>query len=359
MADPTPVLLEFTPDGAAGGVASDLSAAAQIGTDLWLGTDEGTSVARLSPRGPGHYGGHIAFPLGGCLDLPGGDEEEIDVEGLAAADGYLWLAGSHSPRRSEADPESPAHDPARQLRRLGKVKRAGNRYLLARGPLEPGETGDAPRARTADGRRASRLPGGRRRNALTDLLAEDEHLGPFLRIPGKDNGFNIEGLAVAGERVWLGLRGPVLRGWAVILVVAPEPEPDDAGALRLARVDGRKRRYHKLFLDLHGLGIRDLHLDGPDLLILAGPTMALDSDAVVLRWRDALGIRGDTLLPRDRFERVLELPYGAGSNESIDHPEGIAVLEAGREKSLLVVYDSPGPARRRGQAGVLADCFRL
>jgi hypothetical protein len=87
--------------------------------------------------------------------------------------------------------------------------------------------------------------------------------------------------------------------------------------------------------------------------------MALDSDAVVLRWRDALGVRGDALVARDRFERVLDLPYGAGSTESIDHPEGIAILREGQEKSLLVVYDSPGPGRRRGDTGVLADRFPL
>ena len=56
-------------------------------------------------------------------------------------------------------------------------------------------------------------------NDLTEALRGDEHLGSFLAIPGKDNGFDIEGLAVAGERLFIGLRGPVLRGWAVILEV--------------------------------------------------------------------------------------------------------------------------------------------
>jgi hypothetical protein len=358
MAEPEPVTLQFSPEGEGEEFAADLSAVAQVGDDLWVGTDEGTSLARLSRREPSVYAGHTDFPLGRCLELPGGDDEEIDVEGLAAADGYLWLVGSHSPRRRDTDSDDPSRDPVRQLQRLGRVKRGGNRYLLARVPLATERTGSVLRASTDDGRHAARLPGGRRRNALTDLLADDEHLRRFLRIPGKDNGFNIEGMAVADQRVFLGLRGPVLRGWAVILVVAPRPEPDDPGTLRLGRLEG-KRRYHKLFLDLHGLGIRDLHADGPDLLILAGPTMSLDSDAVVLRWRDAFGAQGDTLVPRDRFERVLDLPYGAGSTESIDHPEGIALLREGEDKSLLVVYDSPAPARRRGKSAVLADRYRL
>ena len=38
------------------------------------------------------------------------------------------------------------------------------------------------------------------------------------------------------------------------------------------------------FLPLAGLGVRDLHLDGDDLLLLAGPTMVLDGAVRVFRW---------------------------------------------------------------------------
>jgi hypothetical protein len=75
MADPQSVTLQFSPDGEGGDFAGDLSAVAQIGADLWIGTDEGTSVARLSPRDSDVYAGHTAFPLERCLELPGGDDE--------------------------------------------------------------------------------------------------------------------------------------------------------------------------------------------------------------------------------------------------------------------------------------------
>jgi hypothetical protein len=42
-------------------------------------------------------------------------------------------------------------------------------------------------------------------------------LHDFLPLPGKDNGFDVEGLAVFGARLFVGLWGPVLCGWAVIL----------------------------------------------------------------------------------------------------------------------------------------------
>ncbi len=366
MATPSradPVLLNFERWQGDAERSRNLSAALEVERDLWLGADEGTTIDRLSPTGPAEYGRHATFDLSGMLDLPGDTDEEIDIEGLAYADGCLWITGSHSVRRSGPEVPEEAGEMRKQVRRLARARRGGNRYLLGRVPLAPASDGSGlePRRRGGDGVRAARLPGGRRRNLLVDLLRDDEHLGPFLSIPGKDNGFDVEGLALGERHAFLGLRGPVLRGWSVVLVLAPELDPDDPDLLRLARVDGKKRLYRKLFFDLHGLGIRDLILDGADLLVLAGPTMPLDGDAVVLRWRNVLTCGGDALVPRDRFERVLDLPYGRGEQEGVDHPEGLALLEGGGggTRSLLVVYDSPSPARLQGPGGVLADRFEI
>jgi hypothetical protein len=352
-----PVLLSFQRSADGKDRSGNLSAVVEVSGDLWLGSDEGTRLDRLSPLAPDEYGRHLAPDLAEVLDLPGESEEEIDVEGLAADDGFLWIAGSHSVRRP--GPEVGADDEAKQVRRLARTRRGGNQHLLARVPLVATGGNGPGWARKAPQGRAARLPGGRRRNGLTDALRDDRHLAPFLDLPGKDNGFNVEGLACGDGRMFLGLRGPVLTGWAVILLLSPEPDPDDAGSLRLAPVGGRKRVYRKIFLDLHGLGIRDLVFDAGSLLILAGPTMPLDGDAVVLRWRDAFAADDDALVSRDRLERILDLPYGAGGEEGVDHPEGMALLREGERRSLLVVYDSPSDRRRAGQAGILADRFRL
>ncbi|MNY49870.1 hypothetical protein D3C86_1853330 [compost metagenome] len=58
------------------------------------------------------------------------------------------------------------------------------------------------------GHTAAQLNGNKVGNDLTAAIDEDHQLRGFLRIPGKDNGFNIEGLAVIGSRLLLGLRGP-------------------------------------------------------------------------------------------------------------------------------------------------------
>jgi hypothetical protein len=200
------------------------------------------------------------------------------------------------------------------------------------------------------------LRGDEHGNELTGLLREDEHLGPFLAIPGKDNGFDIEGLAVAGKHLLIGLRGPVLRGWAVVVEVALV-EDVQPGRLRLAPVDEDGHLYRKHFLDLQGLGIRDLCVQGKDILVLAGPTMDLDGPVTLFRWRGGAEPGKDCVVPAADLERVLELPFGRG----VDHPEGIALFASGKDGSeaLLVVHDSASPSRQIGDSTLVADVFTL
>jgi hypothetical protein len=183
--------------------------------------------------------------------------------------------------------------------------------------------------------------------ALTTVLGADEHFSMFLGIPGKDNGLDIEGLVAFEDRVLLGLRGPVLRGWAAVLGVTPLERPNDPSKLTLDSPP-----YRKYFLDLGGLGVRDLCRDGDDVLVLAGPTMDLDGPARVYRWHDAAHAPDRAVIRADQIIFLTELPFGDG----VDHAEGITVVstEAGSTR-LLVVYDSPSPARLVRPGVLLAD----
>jgi Protein of unknown function (DUF3616) len=203
----------------------------------------------------------------------------------------------------------------------------------------------------ADGRRSA-LIGGAGSENLADLLADDDHLAPFLAIPSKDNGLDVEGLAAHGESLYVGLRGPVLRGWAVVLELLPVPDPTEPGRLTLGAW-GDGSRYRKHFLDLRGLGVRDLCPDGPDLLVLAGPSMALSGPVRVYRWHGAATGAAGQVIRGDEIRLETELPHGDG----VDHAEGIALLEPGDAAGarLLVVYDSPSPARRPTTHSILAD----
>lgn len=352
------VRLEFQPGGL---VHTNLSGAAFSREWLWVAGDEACGVERLSRLPPVddealRFGDSHCFPLGGLLDLPGGPDEEADLEGLALADGWLWLVGSHGLKRKNAKSGREDDDNARRLTRL---KLDGNRRLLARVPVE--ERDGVPhlvRHAEADGRRAARLHGDAEDNELTRLLRDDEHLGPFLHIPGKDNGFDIEGLALLDERrLLLGLRGPVLRGWSLLLEIAVEPHH---GELRLAPLDRHGTRLRKHFLQLGGMGVRDLHFDGDDLYVLAGPTMVLDGDIRLLRWPNARRVLADNR-QAVRFERelaeILELPHAPGSDRAEAFCEVPAALVDGAQ-AWLVLYDAPGPQRRGEGCTVFGDLLR-
>ena len=367
------VLLEFHPEHDnlthEKELRDGLSVALRMGRTLWLANDESVSLERLTVSETDSTGRssfarqHKQFALHDFLPLPlpahgetPDDINEADIEGLACDNKYLWLTGSHSLRRKQPRPDDGAK---KAHKRLSSVSSDGNRYLLARIPVveQDGEytllkdTGQKGKQRTA-----AMLRSVEHGNELTALLKQDEHFGPFLALPGKDNGFDIEGIAVAGKHLLLGLRGPVLRGWAAIIEVALVDD-DEAGWMRLAPLDADGTMLRKHFLDLGGLGIRDLCVQDKDLLILAGPTMDLDGPVYVVRWAGGMLPGRDTVVAADRLERVLTLPYGQG----VDHPEGMTLFPGKKdsEDGLMVVYDSASPSRQIGDSTVIADVFTL
>jgi hypothetical protein len=363
------VRLQFDPAAdllASGKRLSDgMSAAASIADTLWLAHDETSSIERLraeKPRtGAIRYGSHRRFGLEDLIALPADRQHgpvEVDLEGLAVADGYLYVTGSHSVvRESVREPGGP-----KAIAALANVRRDGIRCLLARLPMQQGPDGPelVREFRASDGRtlRAARLPGGRKHDALTRLLRTDPHLAPFLSIPSKDNGFDIEGLAAApGGRLFLGLRGPVIDGWACVLEILVAPHSTRKGELvlrKLRNAEGsaqRGNRYRKHFLDLGGAGIRDLCLAGGDLLVLAGPPMRGKGEAHVHRWKSALAVDRDSMIGQRKLERLLELPYG----ETTDHPEGITIVaQRGHRALLMAIYDSIEKDSRVGAAAMWA-----
>lgn len=366
------VFLEFDPEPNAFGkdksLRDGLSVVVQIEDTLWVANDETISLERLSlvvdgKTGLYRYGRHhTQFSLHDYLRLPvpprdRANPKEVDVEGVDYRDGYLWSVGSHSLKRKKPNLKDGAKKAQEQM---AQVSAEGNRYLLARIPLvERDGTYILTKKETQNGqkRTAAQLHGNHKGNDLTEALREDEHLGAFLGIPGKDNGFDIEGLAVAGDRLFLGLRGPVLRGWAVILEVELKEDNEKPSLLRLKSIGPKDRRYRKHFLHLGGLGIRDLCVQGSDLVILAGPTMDLDGPVTIFRWSKGTDPKGESVVPASELECVVDVPYGQG----VDHAEGMTLfsLDGGTASSLLVVYDAASRTRQSGRSTVAADIFLL
>ena len=363
--------LEFSSEHADLGKGKELrdglSVALQIGDTLWVANDESISLERLSlikDASDYRYGLHKQFSLDDFLKLPvatpkdPADLEEVDIEGLDYGGGYLWLVGSHSLKRINPTPED-GHKQAKK--QLAKISTDGNRYLLARIPLvevDGSYTLMKESNKLGEKRTAAQLHGTAQGNDLTEALKGDKHLEPFLAIPGKDNGFDIEGLAVVGKRILLGLRGPVLRGWAVILEVELYEDVKKPSTLRLKPIGSKQRLYRKHFLKLGGLGIRDLCVQGSDILILAGPTMDIDGPVTIFRWiGGAAAPKEECVVPADELEHVVDVPYG----QSVDHAEGMTLFstDEGAPRSLLIVYDSASESRQLKENTVVADFLQL
>ncbi len=318
---------------------------------LWVGSDELQTLEQLNAITPMHYGKHKGCALPKTLSLPDPDGE-IDFEGLDFDNGYLWFVGSHSQKRKR-----PKGKPSKDLKRLTQVVKEPNRYALGRvavsskGKLIEKGSDILPFGDADDDWEGS---------PLMTALGKDSHLGDYIHhpVPSKENGLDIEGLAVRGDRIFLGLRGPVLRGYGIILEL--RFDDTEKNKVKLLPAAG-KHLYRKHIFNLQGQGIRDLCWHGDDVLILAGPTMAADGYADVFRWRSPLGNKdsenADFIyeLDGDSLQLMMTLPMARG----YDRAEGIAIGQCWEEPCLWIVYDGPGSQRLIGEKSLLIDAFRI
>jgi hypothetical protein len=319
---------------------ANLSASVRVGDNLFMGADEACAIERLTIGKDGAKA-HRSFALAELLDLADPDEE-ADIEGLAVEDGWLWVVGSHARTRPNPKKKGKKLD----LTALADLKDTRPRCLLARLPLIEAKDGWEPVKADGD-RKAGLIQQNKHGSALAKRLAKDDLLAPFICVPAKEGGVDVEGIAVCGTRVALGMRGPVISGLALLLEL--QVEIKKSGKLSIA--NGPAKR----FLALEGLGIRDLKRRGDDLLILAGPTTNLSGPCAVYLWK---GWAKQPPKDVDQVEvhiptRIIELPFGRG----FDHPEGLALWS---DTDLLVVCDSPGPDRLSDKGRtIVSDLYRL
>ena len=338
LANPTQQrILELGPSGDkdAEDLMQNLSSLAAHDGILWLGGDEGRSLYRLQRLGEHCYGDLRDVNLKDFALAGGKDSGESDIEGLALDGDRLWLVGSHSLRRrkhndDEGEPLGLHDEQSRNAHVLGCLRLDGEGMPVAgqRLAFDASAPGDA----------------------LTRALAHDPRIAPFLAIPSKDNGLDVEGIAARGERVLVGLRGPVLRGIALVLDLRLGGLAGDSPILTLA---SRRFRY----LQLSGLAVRDLAVvpGSDDLLMLAGPTMTLAGPCYIYRWRNALRPDDSATPPPgiavEEPEPLLWIRDGRPGRpgKGSDKPEGLEVQRKGGRLIAWVAYDDPTAARGKGQ----------
>jgi len=279
----------------------DLSGVVKVGDYLLLGNDEGHRllVCRSGAQPD-------TWAIAHSVDVSSA-EDETDIEALTYADGFLYVVGSHSLRRRSLKPDGMS---VRQNRkRFARIDRQKTRNRLYRIPFD----------------KQSGLLGKPSSINLSKRLRKDAFLGPFTRIPSKENGIDIEGMAAHQTRLFLGFRGPVLRHNLVPVMVLDFDRP---------------KRYELRFVDLQGQGIRDMVSLGDALLLLAGPVGDAPGPFRLWLWEGR-----DQLPGIDRCARPAALLGDVGVPPG-GRAEGLALLKAkGERVDLLLVIDGVGSQR--------------
>jgi hypothetical protein len=187
---------------------------------------------------------------------------ELDGEGIAYADGYYYVMGSHGYPRDKEHKLDPIRDADKIKARIAASSQIV-RVTANTGAPEIMATGK-----------------------LRAIIAANPMLSPFLDRRLDTNGLTIEGVAVKDGRLFAGFRAPSLdNGRAAILSVRLgalfSEDPADAKLYRLPLGNGR--------------GVRDLTAYGNGFIVLAGP--ATGDGAYAVYWWD--GINENTRLLRD------------------------------------------------------------
>ena len=284
---------------------------------LVVGSDEGATLQVLRRENGDTYRGaparNIPLPTGA-----GGDE--IDIEAIAWGERFMYVIGSHSRKRLRVkynEPDEEDNKKAKHNRkRLRTTAIEPSREQLFR--LELDESGHVD-------------PDSIKSISLRDTIANDDLLRLFQAIPSKENGIDIEGLAADGDdRLYVGFRGPVLRGNFVPVMVVEFEDKFKEGDIK----------YKLLFVNLHGRGIRDMiRLKDDEFLILAGPMGDGHESYRLYRWNGKDCVPGeDKPDALSNVEPLCEIPQPDGARDA--KAEGIAILKKTDDQyDFMVVYD--------------------
>ena len=314
---------------------NDLSAIGQIHSYLVIGSDEAIGkkdskrnvVQLLRPDGKNRYAVHKTITLCDPVDSLGNcknklHRKEMDIEGIAVEDSTLYVIGSHSARRKKVrcEPVGVCNAACKKPRSY-----SDNRAIL-RGPLAASAARVKPgrdrllRLRMDSGGTLSKME----EISLRQILDRLSVFQTFNRIPGKENGVDIEGIAVRDGLLHIGFRSPVLRGnYVPVLKLrfdAPEASDKDV-----------------VYVKLGGRGIRDLARVSDGFLILAGPSGEGSDSYQLYHWdgRDMVPGGGERPEPMGSIKLLGEIAH-----PECGKPEGLMVQhEDDASYDIIVVHD--------------------
>jgi hypothetical protein len=227
----------------------------------------------------------------------------LDGEGVAFADGFFYVIGSHGHPRDR----DKKLDPVKDADKIAAEIKASSRVIRVR--IDPAAiTPDGNLTGEADIKLSAELG---------KLLAAQPELAPFAGKRLDENGLTVEGIAVRDGRLYAGMRAPSLqRGTrAAILSVSVAALFDGAAPDPTLHV-----------IDLGpGRGVRDLVTVDDGFLVIAGPSADVAGTYAIYAWDGRNTSRFLTALPDltvdgRQIKPEALLPLGRGV------PEGLRVL---------------------------------
>lgn len=286
-----------------------ISAIGVLSPERWIiAADEGDKVQILRRVDDSHY------EVERTLDLVNG-KNEADFEGLAINGAEIYVVGSHSRKRERVK---------------AKKKQKKNLERLARS-IEPEPSRDQLLRFTVDddGKLSSKIE-----LKLRGLLDGDTILSLFKTLPSKENGIDIEGLAVRGQQLFIGFRGPVLRHNFVPILRFEVDHPE---------------KHELLFVSLNGAGLRGMSEVAGGLLLLSGAVGDGRESHVLYFWDGRTCVPGKDVEEPCILKELGEVPLPEGQSGA--KAEGLALLDENDVAyEIVVVYDSAqdgAPARMR------------
>jgi hypothetical protein len=218
------------------------------------------------------------------------DNKELDLESVTYGNNFVYFVGSHGhPRR--------------------KGKFSDGSFRLFRLPVD--KKGKAT-VEFEDKRPVDTIEASEKLGAVIDAV---EGLSDFSKVKLKDNGANIEGVAVLGNDLFFGFRAPVIERGATVLRVSIDhlfgDESDNA---------------QSYVLDLgSGYGIRDMAVFEDRILILAGGAQNDPLKPIIWSWKPG---------KRPRLLSVLDTPEGSKA-------ETLMLVSIKKKKlRVLVMFDN-------------------
>ncbi|KAI9135321.1 DUF3616 domain-containing protein [Acaryochloris sp. CCMEE 5410] len=280
----------------------DISAIAYFEDYIFVGSDESQNIISLLKKDGQDFKLIKDVPLE--LD---DEKEEIDIEGMSiTTDGKLCVIGSHSSKRKRIKATKTY---AENRQRLETVVVETKKNTIFQLKLD-GNTGQVLERES--------------NTQLKGVLEKNTILSRFLNIPSKENGIDIEGLAADNKYLYIGFRGPVLRGNFVPVMVTTFDDLLD---------------YELRFVQLAGNGIRDITRVQDGFLLIAGPVGDGLGPYQLYFWNGEDTIPGEDRPDTSEYCRLIgEIPRPSDYPEA--KAEGLTILEdQGKEMTAMMVYD--------------------